>query len=127
MKYPYPQECYDFLVAFNEQEFYLCHDLLEEIWLTDRSNTFIKGLLHLSVAHYHYSYGNVKGTKLMMQSARAYLLPYMPVHWEIDVCKIVEHIENCQSIIPHSKSLTLQNIRHLPTLPDLIIEPEDEV
>ncbi|WP_377887936.1 DUF309 domain-containing protein [Alkalihalobacillus sp. R86527] len=127
MKYPYPQEYYDFLVAFNEQEFYLCHDLLEEIWLTDRSNTFIKGLLHLSVAHYHYSYGNVKGTKMMMQSALEYLQPYIPIHWEIDVCKIIDHIENCQSIIPYSNAHTLFNISELVSLPDLIIEQKNEI
>ncbi|WP_270179852.1 DUF309 domain-containing protein [Alkalihalobacillus sp. CinArs1] len=122
MKYPYPQEFYDFLVAFNEQEFYVCHDLLEEIWLTDRSNTFVKGLLHLSVAHYHDSYGNSKGTRLMMQSAKDYLTPYMPFHWDIDVCNIIAHIENCQSIIPHSEARSVEKVDQQSLLPYLLIE-----
>lgn len=125
MKYPYPLEYYEFLVAFNEQEFYTCHDLLEEIWLTDRSNLFIKGLLHLSVALYHYSYGNVKGTKAMLNSAREYLLHYEPTHWGINVERIREYIKNCQSIIPYSYTPASLKINSLPSLPSLLIEHED--
>jgi predicted metal-dependent hydrolase len=74
----YPIEYYEFFVSFNEGDYYTCHDLLEEMWMTDKGNLFFKGLLQMSVSIYHYEYGNVKGARLMMQAARDYLQSYRP-------------------------------------------------
>ncbi|GAA3320001.1 hypothetical protein GCM10020331_029220 [Ectobacillus funiculus] len=41
----------------------------------------------MSVALYHYGYGNVKGARLMMQAAHNYLQPYRPFHWSLDLEK----------------------------------------
>ncbi|MFG6119547.1 DUF309 domain-containing protein [Thalassobacillus sp. B23F22_16] len=95
----YPMSYYEFFISFNEGDFYTCHDLLEEIWLTDRQNLFIKGLLHLSVALYHYSYGNVKGTHALLLSSHTYLSNYDGVYWGIAVPEVVDFIDDCLTII----------------------------
>ncbi|RBW71308.1 DUF309 domain-containing protein [Bacillus taeanensis] len=121
-KFPYPIEYYEFFVQFNEGNYYTCHDLLEEIWMTNKSNLFLKGLLQMSVALYHYSYGNVKGARLMMNTAYRYLAPYRPSFWGIDVADCLEFIENCLLIIPqHIEMVPFEEVKELPLLPSLIL------
>ncbi|WP_243387712.1 DUF309 domain-containing protein [Bacillus kexueae] len=120
-------EYYHFFVHFNEGDYYTCHDLLEEIWLRDRQNLFVKGLLHLSVALYHYSYGNLKGTTLMLTTAKQYLLPYRPFHWSLNINSILEFIENCLIIIPNDwDSVSYTKSKRLPRLPHLYLNLDAE-
>jgi predicted metal-dependent hydrolase len=99
-KYVYPQEYYEFFVKFNEADYYTCHDLLEEMWLADRGNQFLKGLLQMSVAIYHYEYGNVKGARLMFKRAEECLVEYRPLHWGLDLEVILLFLQEALSIIP---------------------------
>ncbi|MCM3670237.1 DUF309 domain-containing protein [Mesobacillus maritimus] len=122
----YPLEYYDFFVKFNEADYYTCHDLLEEMWMEDKSNLFLKGLLQMSVALYHYSYGNVKGTRLMMTVALEYLNDYRPKHWGLDLENIIGYIERCLSIIPKDlDKVPFSAINELPVLPPLFLYLEE--
>lgn len=98
MDYPLPY--YEFFVKFNEGDYYTCHDLLEEMWLTDRDNLFLKGLLQMCVSLYHYSYGNVKGSRIMMNVAQEYLSKYPTEYWGLNLQHVRSYIANCLSIIP---------------------------
>jgi predicted metal-dependent hydrolase len=122
----YPLEYYQFFVSFNEGDYYTCHDLLEEMWLMDRDNLFLKGLLQMSVAIYHYSYGNVKGARAMMLTAHKYLQSYRPVYWGLDLEKVYPFIEEALSIFPKNiDSIPFEEIDKLPKLPKLYIYLED--
>ena len=113
----YPLEYYQFFVHFNEGDYYTCHDLLEEIWLVDRSNLFIKGLLQMCVAIYHYEYGNVKGARALMETAYKYIQPYRPKHF----------MEECITIIPqHIDQIEFERVNSLPRLPEFYLFLEDE-
>ncbi|EMA6342285.1 DUF309 domain-containing protein [Bacillus cytotoxicus] len=118
----YPLAYYGFFVKYNEGDYYTCHDLLEEMWLEERSNLFLKGLLQMVVAQYHYSYGNVKGARLMMEVAEQYLLPYRPVHWDLDVDEVIAYIQKCRGIIPERiDQVPYAKIHELPLLPEFIV------
>ena len=118
----YPLEYYEFFVKFNEGDYYTCHDLLEEMWMTDKGNLFFKGLLQMSVAIYHYEYGNVKGARLMMQAAHDYLQGYRPKHWGIDLEEVYVFIENCLAIFPKDiDRVPFEEVNFLPSLPELIL------
>jgi predicted metal-dependent hydrolase len=122
----YPLEYYEFFVSFNEEDYYTCHDLLEEIWMTDKENLFIKGLLQMSVAIYHYSYGNVKGARSMMMTAHRYLQSYRPKHWGLDLENVYPFIEEALSLFPNDiDSIPFEEIDKLPTLPRLYLYIED--
>nr|WP_181556406.1 DUF309 domain-containing protein [Anoxybacillus caldiproteolyticus] len=122
----YPTEYYEFFVKFNEGDYYTCHDLLEEIWMADKENLFIKGLLQMTVALYHYSYGNVKGARSMMQVARDYLQKYRPFYWGVDVEEIYTYIEHCLAIIPTDVDrIDFSEIDRLPLLPPLVLYLHD--
>ncbi|WP_229717820.1 DUF309 domain-containing protein [Thalassobacillus devorans] len=118
---------YEFFISFNEGDYYTCHDLLEEIWLTDRQNLFIKGLLHLSVALYHYSYGNVKGARAMLLSSHTYLSNYEGVYWGIAVPEVVDYIDVCLTIISQlSAEEDCKDWDELPEFPRLYLNIRGE-
>ncbi|EOP62739.1 hypothetical protein KOY_01482 [Bacillus cereus VDM021] len=118
----YPLAYYEFFVKYNEGDYYTCHDLLEEMWLEERSNLFLKGLLQMVVAQYHYSYGNIKGARLMMEVAEQYLTPYCPLYWNLDVNEVVAFIQSFRKIIPEKvEKVPYEQVHDLPSLPELII------
>ncbi|MFC0187719.1 DUF309 domain-containing protein [Fictibacillus aquaticus] len=118
----YPEEYYEFFISFNEGDYYTCHDLLEEMWLTDKSNLFLKGLLQMSVALYHYSYGNIKGARLMFEAGYEYLKDYAPVFWDLNVSEVLEYIKRCQSILPkRMDTVPFEQVKSLPPLPVLYL------
>lgn len=122
----YPEEYYEFFIKFNEGDYYTCHDLLEDMWMTDKGNLFLKGLLQMSVAIYHYSYGNVKGARLMMQAAHDYLQTYRPIHWGLDLEKIYPFIEKCLETFPDGLDrVPYEDVGALPELPVLYLYLED--
>jgi uncharacterized protein len=121
----YPQEYYEFFVVYNDGDYYTGHDLLEAIWLTDRSNLFIKGLLQMTVALYHYEYGNVKGAREMLKAAKYYLTPYKPQYWNLDLLPVLRFIDRCQSLIPvHIDKVPFAESPALPLLPKLYLNLE---
>ena len=61
MRDRYPPQYLAFLDRFNEGDYYTCHDLLEELWMEERHNKFLQGLLQLAVALYHAELGNLRG------------------------------------------------------------------
>ncbi|WP_110113749.1 DUF309 domain-containing protein [Bacillus sp. CGMCC 1.16541] len=122
----YPLEYYEFFVKFNEGDYYTCHDLLEEIWMIDKQNLFLKGLLQMTVALYHYGYGNVKGARTMMQAAIAYLKPYEPIHWGINIEELQSFMKNCLHLIPSQVDrVPYEEVYTLPDLPNLILYIKD--
>lgn len=123
----YPLEYYEFFIKFNEGDYYTCHDLLEEMWMIEKDNLFLKGLLQMSVAIYHYEYGNVKGARLMMQTAHDYLQAYRPKFWGLDLEKVYPFIEKALALFPTDIDKVLyENIEILPKLPRLYLYLEEE-
>ena len=72
---------------FNAEEFFACHDVLEEIWseTLDEDRNFYQGLIHAAVALFHFTEGNLGGARKMCSSAMAYLSGYAGVHRQIDL------------------------------------------
>jgi uncharacterized protein len=123
----YPMEYYEFFVKFNEGDYYTCHDLLEEIWMTEKDNLFLKGLLQMSVALYHYEYGNVKGARLMMEAGHRYIQKYRPFFWGVNLEEVNDFMEQCLAIIPqHIDRVPFENVQTLPKLPSLVLYLHDE-
>ena len=57
--------------AFNEQQFYDAHEILEELWSEHKINDriFIQGLIQVAVAFYHLKNNNLNGAKSMLKKA----------------------------------------------------------
>lgn len=106
----YPKQYYLFLQKFNEGEYYECHDLLEEIWLEEKTNKFLQGLLQLSVGLYHLGYGNIKGARWMFANARQYLSRYAPVYWDLDVERVIAYLDQCLAALPPEDTIPYEQV-----------------
>ena len=80
----------------------------------------------MSVALYHYSYGNVKGTRIMMKVAHEYLKNYQPKYWGLDLELVLDYIDSCLSIIPEViDKVPFSKVEALPKLPQLFLYLQD--
>jgi predicted metal-dependent hydrolase len=79
------------IMLFNDQEFYTCHDVLEDIWndapMHDRD--FYKGILQIAVGFYHLQRGNLRGAMALIGSGIANLRNFQPDYCGIDTVGLV--------------------------------------
>lgn len=54
---------------FNREEFYQCHDTIEEIWLEEagEGRLFLQGLIQAAVAFHHYQSGKWGAARSMLK------------------------------------------------------------
>ncbi|WP_437222979.1 DUF309 domain-containing protein [Planctomicrobium sp. SH661] len=82
---------------FNAREFFACHDVLEEIWAevmgVDRD--FFQGLIHASVALFHFEGGNLAGARKMHDSAIRYLSHFEDRHYGVDLARFRMEFDEC--------------------------------
>lgn len=56
---------------FNQQAFFECHEVLEDLWRPlppSPEKTFLQGLLQVGVGYYHWQNGNYTGTKNKLEA-----------------------------------------------------------
>ena len=82
---------------FNAEEFFACHDVLEEIWseTLGPERDFYQGLIQAAVALFHFTEGNLGGARKMYASSRRYLAPYPVVYYGIDLATFLADYERC--------------------------------
>ncbi|MEW4488311.1 DUF309 domain-containing protein [Thalassoglobus sp. JC818] len=82
---------------FNRQEFFACHDVLEEIWseTLGEQREFLQGLIHAAVALFHFGEGNLGGARKMHDSTVRYLTPYLPECSGLDLATFLADFEVC--------------------------------
>lgn len=83
-----------FLLAirqFNAQEWYDCHETLEEIWLGEKGEVkdFIRGILQIAVALYHWRNGNHGGAVRLLASGVNYLSRASDACLSVDVVQLI--------------------------------------
>lgn len=83
------------LTAFCEGDFYLAHDLWEEVWHNYRAadRLFLQGMIHIAVGSYHVQCKNPKGARSQLAKARAKMSPYAPRHWGMDVDGLLARVD----------------------------------
>jgi hypothetical protein len=93
----YPDKYLEGVRLFNAEEFFECHDVLEELWseVIGDEKKFYQGLIQASVALFHFGNENLGGARKMYESARAKLEPYLPSYMGIDLEKLLADLKNC--------------------------------
>ncbi|AZK47992.1 DUF309 domain-containing protein [Paenibacillus lentus] len=83
-----------FLIYFNrDQDYFECHEVMEELWLKLDKDPLYKGLLQVAVGLYHFRNGNVIGGRKMMESAVRRLSSYSPDSLGINLGKLRREAE----------------------------------
>jgi predicted metal-dependent hydrolase len=77
--------------CFNQGLFFEAHDVLEELWLTDRKGpnySFYKGMIQLAGAFVHLQKNRLKPSAALFKLAEANLQKYPAVHERLDLLKV---------------------------------------
>src|ERR1700674_2899877 len=71
---------------FNDEEFFQCHEVLEETWTSEHEprRLFLQALIHLAVGLYHYERGNPEGARRQLHKGLHKLAAYLPFCEGID-------------------------------------------
>lgn len=93
----YPEQYREGLRLFNEEEFFDCHDVLEELWseATGAEKKFIQGLIQASIALFHFGNENFGGAKKLYVSARKNLDPFGDCFMGIKLGAFLEDFQRC--------------------------------
>ncbi|WP_025690861.1 DUF309 domain-containing protein [Paenibacillus zanthoxyli] len=84
-----------YLVYFNrDRDYFECHEVLEELWLSKDRDPLYKALLQIAVGLYHYRNGNTRGAIIMLEGAAAKLREYPEVTLGIHLGKLVREAED---------------------------------
>jgi predicted metal-dependent hydrolase len=75
---------------FNRREFFVCHEVLEEIWTPERGprRLFLQSLIHFAVAFYHDQRGNPLGATRQLRKGLRKLSAYLPTCEQIDTARL---------------------------------------
>ncbi len=86
-----PEEFWQGVEQFNQQEFYACHDTLEALWMEalEPQKRFYQGVLQIAVACHHLGNLNWRGAVILLGEGIGRLRDYQPVYEEIDVTELL--------------------------------------
>lgn len=88
-----PDEFWQGVEQFNQQEFYACHDTLEALWMEalEPQKQFYQGILQIAVACYHLGNLNWRGAVVLLGEGirRLSNSDYQPVYEGIDVTELL--------------------------------------
>jgi uncharacterized protein len=75
---------------FNRREFFVCHEVLEEIWTPERGprRLFLQSLIHFAVAFYHDQRGNPLGATRQLRKGLRKIAAYLPECEGIDTASL---------------------------------------
>lgn len=111
-----PDEFWQGVEEFNQQEFYACHDTLEALWMEalGTNKRFYQGILQIAVACYHLGNLNWRGAVILLGEGIARLTDYQPDYGGIDVeallSQSIELLQALQQIEPEKVAEFVQQL-----------------
>jgi hypothetical protein len=93
----FPVQYREGIRLFNEEEFFECHDVLEELWseTTGPDRKFLQGLIQASIALFHFGNENFGGAKKLFLSARKNLDPFGKEFMGIRLAEFLHDFQRC--------------------------------
>lgn len=93
----YPAQYREGLRLFNEEEFFDCHDVLEELWSETQGEEkkFIQGLIQAAVALFHFGNENFGGAKKLYISSRKLLDLYGDDYMGLQLGRFLTDFQTC--------------------------------
>jgi len=91
-----------FFESFNRQEYYVAHDILENLWLQDRrgpKGDFYKGLIQLAGAFVHVQKGRRGPAVALLRLARANLANYGPILDGLAIREVLAVIKRWEAVL----------------------------
>ena len=89
-----------FFRHYHKEEYWEAHEVLEELWQTQRHNDFYHGLIQIAAIMHQLKRGKVRGARKLATSALRYLKPYLPQKEGVDVEEVVRWLNHCLKTLP---------------------------
>jgi len=88
---PYPERYLKGIELFNEQEYYECHEVLEDIWheSVGKEKLFYQGLIQSAVGIFHYQNSNFIGARSVVRNAHKKFVQVPDFYMGLDVAAFV--------------------------------------
>lgn len=87
------------LALFNRQEFFECHEVIEDLWLrtseTDPNRDLYKGVIQAAAAIYQFDRGILSGAVGLFRTAMGNLEKYRPQALGLNVEKLSQELKVC--------------------------------
>ncbi|MCW5821309.1 MAG: DUF309 domain-containing protein [Cyanobacteria bacterium TGS_CYA1] len=103
------------IAEFNAQEYFDCHETLEELWkdYTEPDREAIQGIIQIAVGYYHLRRGNYKGATKLFAKGGARVERFAPLWQGLDLCEVLQEVNEVKQIISSTdaSNLVLDNIR----------------
>ena len=80
---------------FNQQQFFECHETLEEIWLEEQGSErkFYQGLIQVAAGYFKLQQGVPAGALKLLRTGVEKLEVYAPVFFGIDVDALIHSVK----------------------------------
>lgn len=110
----FPPSFWVAIAQFNHQQFYSCHDTLEEIWMeaVDPNKTFYQGILQIAVALYHLGNRNWQGTVTLLGAGTQRLSAFQPEYGDVDVATLMHDAVSLLKTIQEAGPVGVGAIAH---------------
>ena len=85
------------LRLFNEEDFFECHEVFEELWSESRGDDkkFLQGLIQAAVALFHFGNENFGGAKKLYNASREKLSPLGDDYMGIALARFLVDFDAC--------------------------------
>ena len=93
------------------EEFYDCHDTIEEIWLQESSDEqpFLQGLIQSAVAFHHYQHGKLGAARSMLSLAIEKLEPYPQTYHQVRLVELLAGLRAWKAGLDEAISLKTES------------------
>ncbi|WP_044642182.1 DUF309 domain-containing protein [Risungbinella massiliensis] len=103
-----------FFRNYHQEEYWEAHEVLEELWQTQRDNDFYHGLIQIAAIMHQLRRGKVRGARKLATTARGYLRPYAPYREGVDLAQVLSWLENCLQKLPDQiEKIPLEDLEKL--------------
>jgi predicted metal-dependent hydrolase len=92
---------------FNREQFFECHEVLEELWRAAENDTrmFLQALIHLAVAFHHYRRDNITGARRQLDKSLRKLAFSLPEFAGVDTAALHRNAKGCAEEIGRGRRL----------------------
>ena len=94
------------IYLFNNKKYYDAHELWEELWSEYKldDDVFIQGLIQLSVAFFHITNLNLKGSRNLFKKCLPKLQQFPDNHRMLNLSEIIMYTKNAEQKVKTIKS-----------------------
>jgi predicted metal-dependent hydrolase len=108
-----------YLRCFNSQKFYEAHDVLEALWLKDRTGPdgdFFKGMIQFAGAFVHLQKSRNRPAKVLFLRCTTYLSKYPSKFYALDVAGIIKLAKYNASFLEKCEGEGEMLLKNIPEL-----------